>query len=61
MGPIEHSIGMHKAILWEEAKGKLRALSSVAGSGNDDMERFLKIETVIETFIEEFESDGLQE
>lgn len=61
MNDREQIMGMHKGILWEEAKGKLRALNSVAGSGNDDMERFLNISTRIEDFIEEFESDGLHE
>lgn len=43
-------IGLQKAILWEEAKGKLQALA-VAGGQTD----------AVEEFITAFESEGMHE
>lgn len=54
-----------KAMLWEEAKGKLRALASVQGSYPADIiergERYEKSNAKIEDFIQEFEEEGLWE
>ena len=62
-------IGAMKAALWEEAKGKLRALVAVSGSGParyDDQGRRVRgrwenAEHAVETFIKDFESYGLHE
>jgi hypothetical protein len=59
-----------KVALWEEAKGKLRALVGVQGSyhsGNPpgdpsaEMIRFSRLSALVEEFIERVEDDGLQE
>lgn len=54
-----------KAMLWEEAKGKLRALAAVQGSYESTdtgrTERWQKCEAVIEDFITAFEDYALQE
>lgn len=66
MRPSE-PIGLAKAILWEEAKGKLRALVAAEGAthgGKPDengIHRFDAISKRVETFIKKFEADGLQE
>lgn len=64
-------ISVSKIILWEEAKGKLRALSNVAGHlrlvepttelYNSAGKRWKKIDETIEQFIKDFEYEGLQE
>jgi hypothetical protein len=60
-------IGLAKAILWEEAKGKLRALAAAEGAthgGQPDqygVHRYQAISKRVERFIEKFEADGLQE
>lgn len=63
-------IGLAKAILWEEAKGKLRALIAADGA---EMERpggppepgvafhFELLEAKIDAFIADFEGEGLHE
>lgn len=60
-------IGLHKAVLWEEAKGKLRAIVAADGAatytgrmGEDELS-FEKISKSVEAFIEEFEGMGYQE
>ena len=54
-----------KATLWEEAKGKLRALVAVQGSypahTAGRMDRWQEAETRVEAFINQFELDGLHE
>ena len=59
------AIGIAKAMLWEEAKGKLRALVAVNGqcSGTDEWRcgQWLKAEQMIDAFIKEFEDSGLHE
>lgn len=56
--------GMIKAILWEEAKGKLRALA-VAQSFHEESavktERWTKITDSVESFISRFENAGHHE
>lgn len=50
-------------MLWEEAKGKLRALAAVQGSYQSETghtERWEACEAAIEKFITDFENDELQ-
>lgn len=58
-------IGLAKAVLWEEAKGKLRAIVAAEGSNISESykqpPRFLEIEKVIDIFIAEFENNGYHE
>ena len=62
-------IGLAKAILWEEAKGKLRAVIAAEGAAQsrtadkDEDGRFPyeKTSDAIESFIADFESEGLHE
>lgn len=58
-------IGLAKAILWEEAKGKLRAIVAADGAQHggvyDGRPHFEIVEEVVESFIKAFESDGLHE
>lgn len=58
-------IGLAKAILWEEAKGKLRAIAMAEGSAfggkPTDKFKYEYIEEFIEKFIMEFESEGYHE
>lgn len=59
-------IGLAKAILWEEAKGKLRALAAAEGSNISNAYtqgrlRFQIIEDLVEKFIDEVESEGYHE
>ena len=65
-------IQMTKAVLWEEAKGKMRALCHVeghrrltepmtAGMEKSYTARWTELEAVVEKFIEDFENDGYQE
>lgn len=59
------NIGLQKAILWEEAKGKLRALVAAEGqtysSTAPRSHPYGEISEVIESFITNFESEGMQE
>lgn len=54
-----------KSALWEEAKGKLRALVQVQGCYHDSdphtKERFRKANARVEAFIKEFADDSLHE
>lgn len=53
-----------KAVLWEEAKGKLRALAVAQGSyqSTDSMtEIWEKLDRKIEAFIKDIEDNALQE
>lgn len=50
-----------KAMLWEEAKGKLRALVMVQGSYQSAYGRFEELDETVEKFIKEVEGWGLQE
>lgn len=57
-------IGLHKAILWEEAKGKLRAMATVGGQiGSSDTRSpdWKEVEDAIEGFIVNFENNGMHE
>lgn len=57
-------IGLAKAILWEEAKGKLRAIVSAGGqtqSGSDRSPDWEAVKKRVESFIDKFEADGLNE
>lgn len=59
-------IGLTKAVLWEEAKGKLRAIVAADGSEHsgtviDDEFNYEKISRVVESFITEFEDNGYHE
>ncbi len=53
-----------KAALWEEAKGKLRALVAVQGSYSgltDSAEKWERAGFAVEDFIKAFEDNGLHE
>lgn len=57
-------IGLAKAILWEEAKGKMRAVARASGQHQSNVDRSPKWEDVersIETFILHFETRGYHE
>lgn len=61
-------IGIHKAVLWEQAKGTLRAMVAAEGrvSSHDPADeqrrtRWRDAESAIDQFIEQFESNGLHE
>jgi hypothetical protein len=62
-------IGLAKAILWAEAKGKLRALSAADGAElsdgrlrqSGDEPRYQRSSDRIEAFIADFENHGLHE
>ncbi len=57
-------IALTKIVLWEQAKGLLRAVAVAAGSYPSNIVTSTKWETVddrIETFIRNFEDDGLHE
>lgn len=61
-------IGLAKAVLWEEAKGKLRAMVAAEGQvsshGPEDearRNRWREAETAINRFVYEFEAAGLHE
>lgn len=59
---VNQSIGLIKVVLWEEAKGKLRAMARAGGQTNFDRSPdFDKVKEVIEKFIEDFESHGYHE
>ncbi|AKF13280.1 hypothetical protein PHIN3_13 [Sinorhizobium phage phiN3] len=53
-----------KSMLWEEAKGKLRALVAVQGSyqsGTGDDYRFVELDVQVEKFIKHVEGWALHE
>ena len=58
-------IGITKAMLWEEAKGKLRALVSVNGqcASTDEWrsEQWQQAQKAVEQFISDFEDESLHE
>jgi len=58
-------ISIQKAALWEEAKGKLRAMAATAGecsSMNQKLaSRHTNVAERVEAFILDFEEDGLHE
>lgn len=61
-------IGLAKAIIWEEAKGKLRALIAADGSQVTDGsqvasedEKYGRLEVAIDDFIQLVEDHGLHE
>lgn len=61
---METITNMLKAAAWERAKGELRALAAMQGSYPSTEGRGDKWETVhdaVETFIDNFESEALQE
>lgn len=56
------NISLIKAVLWEEAKGKLRAITKASGqSYYDRSPDFRKVKEVVEEFIKDFENHGYQE
>lgn len=61
----KEQINLVKAVLWEEAKGKLRAMVAADGcasTGGDHREepfRFQSVAQAIEQFIQEFEDEEL--
>jgi hypothetical protein len=57
---VDH-ISSLKAMVWEEAKGKLRAMTMLSGSGHERSPNFLIVAKAVEDFITEFEDNGLQE
>lgn len=57
-------IGLAKAILWEEAKGKLRALAAASGQNPSNKVRspdWEKVSDAVENFILNFEANSYQE
>ena len=57
-------IGLAKAILWEEAKGKLRALAAASGQNPSNKERspsWVTVNEAVEKFIHDFEDEGYHE
>lgn len=66
MRQVDH-ISLAKAILWEEAKGKLRAIAAAEGESYDGVREvdgtyyFQKIEKAVEEFIQAFEDEGYHE
>ena len=57
-------IGLTKAVLWEEAKGKLRALAIASGQHQSNRKRtpdWEKVTQQVETFILHFENLGYHE
>lgn len=64
MSEFSRHIGLAKAILWEEAKGKLRAMAAAAGQQNSADNRgpdWEEVSRQVEQFIKRFEDDGLHE
>lgn len=59
----EDNIRLQKAILWEEAKGKLRALVAASGQmrGNGISPSWSLVAAAVDEFIETFENRGLEE
>jgi hypothetical protein len=58
------AIRLAKAGLWEEAKGKLRALAAVNGQvheGDGFSPDWEEVRNAVEDFIRQFEEDGLHE
>lgn len=57
--------GALKRMVWEEAKGKLRALVAIQGEyfrmDDQNADRFEEIKRRVEKFIYEFEQDGFDE
>jgi hypothetical protein len=55
-------IALHKAMAWEEAKGKLRTVAAIEGTIPSGMVRspdWEEIKKKIEDFITNFESEGM--
>lgn len=53
-----------KSVLWEEAKGKLRALVAMQGSyvsAKEDETHFEDAQIAVDEFIDDFEGRGLYE
>lgn len=64
MPPQVDPIGLAKAILWEEAKGKLRAMAQASGQSPSTVDRspdFQKVGAAVEKFIKNFEDEGYHE
>lgn len=68
MSDQDQRISLAKAVLWEEAKGKLRAIAAAEGArygGMQDEEtglyKFQVISQEVEGFIKAFEDEGLHE
>lgn len=59
---ISEPIGLAKAILWEEAKGKLRAMLAAEGAEHGgEGERYESLQEAIGDFIMKVEGDALHE
>lgn len=63
---INQIISLNKTILWEEIKGRLRALVAIGGhipsvQGDYEIKRYEEIHSSVEKFIDKFESDGFDE
>lgn len=58
---VDHISSM-KAAMWEEAKGKLRALVALSGSSSGDRSPpYQAVGEMVEQFIKEFEDSGYEE
>lgn len=62
--PTHDEVGMHKSILWEEAKGKLFALVAAEGSrysgtaDDNGLMRYQNIQNEFRAFINKIEDEG---
>jgi len=64
--PTHDPLAMQKGILWEQAKGLMRAMVAVDGSRyssrpSGEKARYEQVSEAIEAFVESFESEGLHE
>lgn len=57
---VDH-ISSLKAMTWEQAKGHLRAMVALSGSGLEREPDFREVGKAVEKFIKNFEENGLHE
>lgn len=63
----DRTIDLQKAVLWEQAKGLLRAMvaadgqRSTGGAHREEPLRFQVVGAAVEAFITDFEGEGLHE
>lgn len=60
----DDTISMFKAVAWERAKGALREVAAAAGQSRSMDRRHTNYEEInerVESFIKQFEDDGLAE
>lgn len=57
---VDH-ISTAKAILWEQTKGNLRAMTMASGSGREREPSYEKVGAAVEQFIKDFEDEGYHE